>query len=395
MNARALIPLVAGLGIGGLALKMGLDTLRSAKGAQKPVASVQVWGAKQDILRGDEVGEEMLKLLEYPSSLVPEGAIKDKEQIVGRVCTLDTPGELPLLERNLLPPGEQLRLTVKPGYRAVSVKIDESSGVDYHLEPGCRVDVIGSFAVRRDGARQETIATTIVENVEVAAVGERITPTTGKAEEDASHARRKVRAVTLFVKPEHVPKLHVTEEKGHIKLALRGDGDDGQLAFQEWTSHLQLTGEDRAEEEESRPEAVLAAAPQPVVPAPPIVESWRVDVYRGGSETREEVVFEREIEPAPGGLIQGALSNLMRRVPGPQAGPPGGAPQPEAGNGAFGVGSSVSGFLSSVFGKTSSEQGKTPPVSQPQKRKPGDPLSPEELRQEGPVEVPEPEEPTE
>lgn len=52
MNGKALVPLVAGLGIGGFALWMGFNTLKSARGAQQPRDDVQVWAAVDNIGRG-------------------------------------------------------------------------------------------------------------------------------------------------------------------------------------------------------------------------------------------------------------------------------------------------------------------------------------------------------
>lgn len=313
MNAKALIPLVAGLAIGGLALKMGLDTLRSAKGAKSNVETVPVWAASDDLLRGTVITEGMIARCALAAETVPEGAITDKAQLVGRVPTLDVPRGLPILEHTLLPKGEKLRLRVKPGYRAVSVKIDEGSGVDFHLEPGSFVDVIGSFRVRVDGRRQETVATTILENVEVAAVGERISPQTSAEDEENSARRRRVRAVTLFVKPEDVQKLHITEQEGRIKLCLRSDQDKKTLVEQVWSSKGELTGmftnpqtqEPEQPEQPEEPESsvldwfagLVASANSvdagSVTPNPqPARVDWAMDIYRGGE--KETKVFEQQ-----------------------------------------------------------------------------------------------------
>ncbi len=242
MNAKTLIPLAAGLGIGGFALWMGFNTLKNARGSQHAVPTVEVWAAKADIPRGTEVTEQLVNTLPYPATLIPSGAFKDKEQLLGRVVRVDAPAGLPILESMVLAPGARAGLFVKPGLRAVGVKIDEGSGVDFHLEPGCFVDVVGSFQIRRDG-RQETVARTIVENVEVAAVGQRLSPVQGGEVEDKAGKRTTVRAVTLFVEPDDVPKLLLAEEKGRIKLGLRNDADSGRMASNQSVSDRELTGE--------------------------------------------------------------------------------------------------------------------------------------------------------
>ncbi len=261
MSIKALIPLVAGLGIGGLALVLGINTLKSAAAAGRPTAKVQIWGAKEDIPRGTQLTEDLLVALAYPADLVPKGAFKKQEELLGRVPRVLAPAGLPILESMLTEPGTQPGIIVKPGYRAVAVKIDPSSGVDYHLEPGCFVDVVGSFRVRRQG-RTETVARTIVENAEVAAVGQRLSPatvaagaggnstgqrgrstTSGRGGGGSSGSNEQVRAVTLYVKPEQVPTLLLAEQQGRIKLSLRGYQEDQSRGPDHWVSEAELLGQ--------------------------------------------------------------------------------------------------------------------------------------------------------
>ncbi len=290
MNVKALIPLVAGLGIGGLALKVGIDTVRTARGAQQPVAKTQVWAALSDIPRGTEITAEMLTAMPYPSGSLPEGVFEDQEELVGRVPRLVSPAGLPIMETMLAPPGTKAGIHVPEGYRAVAVKIDASSGVDYHLEPGAFVDVIGSFKVRRDD-RQETIAKTIIENAEVAAVGQRVSPSSGE-EEEGKNLARTVRAVTLFVKPDQVKTLHLAEQKGKIKLSLRGEMDLEDVNDESMISDFELTGGVHSSTDNEGPglagflEGLFAGQPTVVAAAPEVALPWVITVYRGNDAER-------------------------------------------------------------------------------------------------------------
>lgn len=322
MNAKALIPLVAGLGIGGLALKLGINTLQSAKAGQ-PTAKVKLWAAKEDIPRGTQIREEMLQGLPFPADCAPAGAFKEKEKLVGRVPRLVAPAGLPILESMLAPPDTPAGIYVKPGFRAVAVKIDASSGVDYHLEPGSRVDVAGSFKVRKEG-RIETLARTIVENAEVAAVGQRLSPVSGKeGEEKEKDKERAVRAVTLFVQPDQVKKLLLAEQQGPIKLSLRGN-DDQQVLNDSSTMSDQdyLAKQDDGQDEDSGEKGAAfewlrglfnkpqpTPAPQPVVAQLPVpaVHHWVLKIYRGQNaetlqfkdrDSRERVDSDEADEPA-------------------------------------------------------------------------------------------------
>ncbi len=309
MNAKALIPLIAGLGIAGLAAKLGLDYVNKAKGS--PVKTVQLWAPVQDVPRGVAVTEAVLKPVPFPARLAPRGALTDKKQIVGRVPHTGCPAGLPILDSMLLPPGERPGLRVPPGYRAVAVKIDESSGVDNHLEPGCHVDVVGVFSIRRNG-RNETLAKTLIEDVEVAAVGPRLAPASpapaGKeGGKKTTRRERPPRAVTLLVKPDQVPILHLAEQRGRIKLAMRGLSDTGrnyraaqidEEALIEGTEQDAGVQEDpgdlagklggllagllgKHEQDDPEPPSAAAVVQQPPQPASPPQPRWVMVVFNG------------------------------------------------------------------------------------------------------------------
>lgn len=298
MNPRALIPLVAGLGIGGLALKLGISTLQDAKAGHGTSAKVRLWSAREDIPRGTEIAAEMLQELAFPADAIPPGAFKaeDKEKLLGRIPRLVAPAGLPILESMLCSPGTRPGIFPKPGLRAIAVKIDASSGVDYHIEPGCFVDVLGSFPVKGSGTRGQMIAKTVVENVEVAAVGPRTSPSSGKDEPD-KNPDRNVRAVTLFVTPEQAKKILLAEQQGPFKLCMRGS--DGPTPAAEPADEDDFAAEPAADD--TTPSPALAwlrelfnkpteppPPAQPIAlattPALPLSDAWVLKIFRGHDE---------------------------------------------------------------------------------------------------------------
>lgn len=247
MNTKAVIPLIAGLGIAGVAGKLGYDYVKKAQGAQ--TQRVQLWAVMEDVPRGQSIQDADLRPIPFPAELAPKTAFTDKQKLIGRVPHTGVPAGVPVLETMLLPPGTSPGVHVPPGLRAVAVKIDESSGVDNHLQPGCRVDVVGYFTVKNAGNRNETIARTIVENVEVAAVGQRLAPEVperpsadAKAKKSAPSREKPARAVTLLVTPEQVPALLIAEHRGEIKLSMRGSEDKGNLTEIETVHEGEVTG---------------------------------------------------------------------------------------------------------------------------------------------------------
>lgn len=353
MNVKALVPLVAGLGIGGVALKLGMSTLQQARAGQRTVAKVAVWAPKEDLPRGVEIREEMLQEMAFPTDLVPNGAFKekDKEKLVGRIPRTEAPAGLPVLESMLAPAGTTPGINPKAGFRAVAVNIDAGSGVDYHLEPGAFVDVVGSFRIKN-----ETVAKTIVENAEIAAVGPRLSPATGKAEDkEKDRSPQQVRAVTLFVKPDQVKKILLAEQQGKIKLSLRGADDTAEQKNDAFVSDRELLGLPAEEKEatgksgpvsnwlrdllkrSAKPAPVLAAAPPQKVDEP-----WRVRIYRGPAEEQVQFKSRNSSERLNGtgssdpGLFgntrrspAGATPPAAERKPEPQKTEPTPEPEPE------------------------------------------------------------------
>lgn len=302
MNIKAVIPLVAGLGIAGLAAKLGLDYVKKAQGSQ--AKSVELWAVSADVPRGVAIEETMLAPMKFPAELVPRSALADKTSIIGRVPHTGVPAGLPVLDTMLLPAGVKAGVFVPPGYRAVAVKIDESSGVDNHLQPGCKVDVVGYFTIRGSSGKSETIARTIIENVEVAAVGQRLaveapTKTDPKDKKPAPSTKDKpARAATLLVKPEQVPILLLAEQKGEIKLSMRGLDDTDFVNRDDKVTEAAVTGAPtdpskdsgiagliarltRPQQEEPPPAA--APAEEPPQPTGPVFESTMV-IYLGAEK---------------------------------------------------------------------------------------------------------------
>lgn len=300
MNTKALIPLIAGLCVGGLALKLGLDYVKKAKAAEPTLATV--WSAREDIPLGTALTEELLVGSKFPVQTLPAGAITDKTKLVGRVLRITAPAALPILEAMLLPPGAQPGIIVPEGLRAVAVKIDESSGVDHHLRPGCRVDVIALLTVRRNNSN-DTIVKTLLENIEVGAVGEQISAVDTEPD-DKKRRSRPARAVTLFVKPDQAPLLHMAEQRGKLKLSMRNDTESAAHVKTRVLDEADLFGGSPAKPDDNggfggllkslmdRAQANAAKSPPPapvVEPPPPAPQpkqfEWTMTIWNGATQT--------------------------------------------------------------------------------------------------------------
>jgi pilus assembly protein CpaB len=300
MKSRAIIPLIVGLGVGVLAIRMFTNVLQKAQGASTKTDMVTVVVASTDIDPTLEITEVMVTQQEIPSKLAPPQSISDPKEAIGRVAGRMIPQGMTLVPGYLAPPGTPpgMAVRIREGFRAVAVKVDESTSVAGWIKPGSRVDVVILMDIRRDGKR-ETISRVILENIEVLAVGQDIGT---MSDTGASVAK----SVTLLVPPEDVPKLHLAATKGKVRLAMRNQLDNtggrsvvmtdndllgvgkssskksGPSFFQRLLSLKQKVAAVQTDKEKRQP--VPAAEPEPVD------QPYSIEVVRG--EESEVVWFD-------------------------------------------------------------------------------------------------------
>jgi len=294
MKRTAIIPLVLGLGIGLLAVKFGVDSIRRAQASNAARQSVTVVRAKQDIAAYEGIQKDMVETVETADSLfAPASERLDKVDLaIGRVASKPIPKNTPVLLSMLAPPGTRAGMVgrIPPGFRAVSVKIDEVSGVAFQVQPGDWVDVIVVMDVET-GARgkKETIAEVILQHVQVAAIGQG----TGPEPEPAKGAQMKpAKSATLLVPEIEVPKLHLAGTRGKITLAMRGEDDKTPTSLARAYGSEIMNSTRTASAEPTPPLPPVTK----IVPAPPEPEPHAVLVFHGsttkGGKSVERIKFQ-------------------------------------------------------------------------------------------------------
>lgn len=300
MKSKAIIPLVVGLGIGVVAIKLFVDVLKRAKGDSAPVATKPVVVARTDITSTIEISDQMIDVVDVPVQLVPHDTFGTPEEVIGRVSSHPIPRGVPVVNSLLAPPGTPpgLASRIKEGYRAMAVKIDEVAGVGGWLKPGSRVDVVVVLSSRtRSAGGNASISRVILQNVEVLTVGQEI--------EGSERGASLSRSVTLMVSPEQATRLHLAAARGRLQLAMRNPEDSseprvlsatdndlltegvlGGLGAPEGAGSLLLSRlfsrEPKVEPEatDKAPEVVQVAA------AVPASKEWTVEVIQGSKVER-------------------------------------------------------------------------------------------------------------
>jgi len=188
-----------------------------ARTAEVPTSHVVV--AASDLQLGAELKATDLKAIQWPAGAVPEGSFSNPEELVGRGLILPVVQNEPFLPSKLAPKeaGAGLPPVIQPGYRALSVRVNDVVGVAGYVLPGTRVDVVATV----NPTQQPTDITSkvILTNVLVLAAGTKI-------ERDVENNKPvQVNVVTMLVNPDEAERLTLASTEGKIQLALRNPMD--------------------------------------------------------------------------------------------------------------------------------------------------------------------------
>ena len=95
------------------------------------------------IPRGSLVTSDLIKIRDYPSDLVPQGAIVKPEDVVDRSAFSTIVVDEPVLESKLSPKGHRgMAAQIPNGMRAITINTNVSAGVAGFILPGNKVDVL-------------------------------------------------------------------------------------------------------------------------------------------------------------------------------------------------------------------------------------------------------------
>jgi pilus assembly protein CpaB len=182
-------------------------------------AVTQVAVAAGDISLGEPLNQNLIHMVNWPSSSVPPGAFADSKALDGRVVLASlAPGE-PVLEAKLAPLGTKggLSAVIGEGRRAITVRVNDVVGVAGFALPGNYVDVIVNTQQPNKADTQQSISKIVLEKILVLAVAQQV------SRDDT--APKVVNAVTLEVTPDQAEKLDLARSVGTLSLVLRNQVD--------------------------------------------------------------------------------------------------------------------------------------------------------------------------
>jgi pilus assembly protein CpaB len=255
---------------------------------EKKEKTIKIVVVTKKLTRGVRLTKGDLKLREWPKRLAAQNYIRNLNEAEGRVVISKTiPGE-PLLKEKLAPVEsvEGLSTLIPVGYRAITIRVTEVTGVGGFLLPGSRVDVHATFKVKvnalkgkkRGGSSEKDIyiTRTILQDVEVLAAG---------AEKEAAQkkGRIKVPVVTLLLTPDNSDKLALAATASEsIWLSMRKPRDGAKRKkVKLLTINQILYPKKKKKVESSRPKIVARIRPRKLKKGAHHV----VEIFHGGKKS--------------------------------------------------------------------------------------------------------------
>ncbi|RMD84847.1 MAG: Flp pilus assembly protein CpaB [Candidatus Dadabacteria bacterium] len=203
----------------------GFMTLKYLRGRETTVEVQQIETrdvvvARQTISRGETIEADDVKVVAWPAEAAPEDAYETPEEVVGKLARTTIYPNDPLTDSKFVSsksPGI-LSALVPKGHRAISIKVNEVTGISGFVAPGSHVDVLLTVP----GTEEMPARTrTILQDVEVLAIDQTV-----EQEDDEPVT---VDTVTLDVTPRQAEIVTLAANEGNLQLVLRNDRDKREV----------------------------------------------------------------------------------------------------------------------------------------------------------------------
>lgn len=284
-GTRNVLVIVLAVAVAGLASFAVYRAVQRMPVREVEVAHVYAVVAVKALPVGTLISKDDVTLVAWPARSPVKDGFATVDPVVGRGLVVPVAENEPITEGKLAAreAGAGLPPTIKPGMRAISVKVNEVIGVAGFVVPGTHVDVVVSVSEQS----RDSIARVVVSNVEVLTAGTKIDQE--KARKDGQPIPTTV--VTLMVTPPDAEKIALAAAQGKIMLTLRNplDVEPSKTTGVRLAS---LVGPPApAPVEKNVKGRKVMVAPKPVVvplPPPPPPE-YTVESIRGAKRTVEVI----------------------------------------------------------------------------------------------------------
>jgi pilus assembly protein CpaB len=261
-------------------VKRSLEPKAAAETAAPKPPTATVLVAQTNLSPYARIREADVAAVEVPLADAPSDAMRVRARAVGRLVKSTIVAGHPVRELDLYEVGKVPLLAdqLPPGYRAVTVKLEDASAINGVLQPGCFVDVALTFD--SDHPDVDGLATVnLMRHLKVLTPG----PSMSR-EQIALMAQSKEKTyITVAATPDQANRLILAQKYGFVSVTLCSNNETGDVlndGNRQLVNKYELLG--------------LPAIPPPLVPVPEEPIRKVVEIYRGTD--LQQVVFNESGE---------------------------------------------------------------------------------------------------
>ena len=231
-----LVLLLATTAFGLIAYNMNLPKQMPVVVTEKgpaPPSTVGYFVAARPLPKGTLARDEDFTVRSVLPERVPPGAILEtpdsKAGLPGSLVRRFVDAGSPITLQDVLRPRDRgfLATVLAPDSRAISIKVDEESGVSGLIRPGDHVDVVLTQVFDKADPARRAVSETILRNVRAIAIDQEIVQG-GRA--ISTMAIKPTQTVSLEVTPEQVKRVTVARQLGTLSLVVRAAVEQWDIA---------------------------------------------------------------------------------------------------------------------------------------------------------------------
>jgi pilus assembly protein CpaB len=206
-----------------------------------PVAAAAVgyFVAVRPLPKGTLLRDEDFTARQVSPDSVPAEAMLDtpdsKASLPGSLVRKFIDVGKPVTLQDILRPRDRgfLASVLAPDSRAISIKVNEESGVSGLIRPGDHVDVVLTQVLGKSDPTSRAVSETVLRNVRVIAIDQELAEG-GRAGDSTASGKvvqtKLPQTVSLELTPEQVKKITVAKQLGMLSLAVRAAVEDSNGA---------------------------------------------------------------------------------------------------------------------------------------------------------------------
>ena len=196
-------------------------TANQAPAVLEPGSTVEVLAAATRVEEGTRIEAHMFSRIPMDAEKTPMAVVraKDLDSVIGKFAKRVINPNMPLVMDDVTDSRPINSFRIPPGYRAVTILVDNRSGVEGFAKPNSRVDVLWTY--NQEGRKK---VATIVRFIKILSVQ-------GQTQSSQQQAQVGPKTpVTLLVTEKDAKKIELARTLGELSLSLVGDQEPGAAA---------------------------------------------------------------------------------------------------------------------------------------------------------------------